>query len=185
MLTQTNVCFFSFVLQAFLIKRIVFAGWYKSNSALDFIQIGQKWKENFFKCRRAIFLLINRQMHQIKKKLIHRLAVCRQVSLRQNEKQREQMFVSRLDSAHSRREPICRSAAQLFMGRRDKAVRMRLNPLSFSNNLGFRTPPSHHFCSHWAARWPMGSSAFKGASKCLAFYFSLLCLDILEKELCV
>lgn len=94
------------------------------------------------------------------------------------------MFVSRLDSAHSGREPICSSAAQLFMGRRNKAAIMQLNPLSFSNNLGFQTPAPHYllFSSHVAARRPMGSSAFKGASKCLAFYFSLLCFDLFETE---
>lgn len=79
---------------------------------------------------------------------MHEPVVCRQVSPRQNEKHRRQMFASRLDSAHSHREPICRSAAQLFMGHRNKAARMQLNPLSFSNNLGFRTPPPQYFYSH-------------------------------------
>lgn len=83
------------------------------------------------------------------------------------------MFASRLDSAHSHREPICRSAAQLFMGRRNEAARTRLNSLSFSNNLGFRTaPPLRYFCSQcmaWRSQ-PMASGAFKGASKRLAFF---------------
>lgn len=57
---------------------------YKSNSPLDFIQIGQKLIETFFKCRRAVILLSNCQTHQIKARTGP--VVWHQVPLKQNKK---------------------------------------------------------------------------------------------------
>lgn len=60
--------------------------------------------------------------------------------LQQNEKQGGQMF--------GLGSPICKSAAQLFMGSRNKARTTPLNPLSFGNNVQLWTSsplPSHKF----------------------------------------
>lgn len=67
--------------------------------------------------------------------------------LRQSEKRGGQTL------ARARREPICKSAAQLFMGERNKVARMRPNSLSFRNSLRIRPPPRDFYFHCAAGRW--------------------------------